>query len=164
VIRFGKYGRKESSIVIKFGKYGRNPSWIGSEKISKIRKTIVKWYGKYGRKVNWKVKDFTIQLPFLPYFQNLFTIQLVFIPYFPNLITIKPSFLHLFSFKDDYPWSSLDIPPGLIHLVIVFTDKWAGCFWHLRHRIWYCFDNYFTYFVPVFKYCYSDSRNLWTVE
>ena len=35
--------------------------------------------------------------------------------------------------------------------------------WHLRHRIWYCFDNYFTYFVPVFKYCYSDSRNLWTV-
>ena len=22
------------------------------------------------------------------------------------------------------------------------------------------FDNYFTYFVPVFKYCYSDSRNL----
>jgi hypothetical protein len=30
-----------------------------------------------------------------------------------------------------------------------------------RHRIWYCFDNYFTYFVPVFKYCYSDSRNLW---
>ena len=36
-------------------------------------------------------------------------------------------------------------------------------FWHLRHRIWYCFDNYFTYFVPVFKYCYSDSRNLWTV-
>ena len=36
-------------------------------------------------------------------------------------------------------------------------------FWHLRHRIWYCFDNYFTYFIPVFKYCYSDSRNLWTV-
>ena len=35
--------------------------------------------------------------------------------------------------------------------------------WHLRHRIWYCFDNYFTYFVPVFKYCYSDSRNLWIV-
>jgi hypothetical protein len=26
----------------------------------------------------------------------------------------------------------------------------------------YGFDNYFTYFVPVFKYCYSDSRNLWT--
>ena len=24
----------------------------------------------------------------------------------------------------------------------------------------YCFDNYYTYFVPVFKYCYSDSRNL----
>ena len=23
--------------------------------------------------------------------------------------------------------------------------------------------NYFTYFVPVFKYCYSDSRNLWTL-
>jgi hypothetical protein len=23
-----------------------------------------------------------------------------------------------------------------------------------------CFDNYFTYFVPVFKYCYSDSRSL----
>jgi hypothetical protein len=31
------------------------------------------------------------------------------------------------------------------------------------HWIWYCFDNYFTYFVPVFKYCYSDSRSLWTV-
>jgi hypothetical protein len=29
------------------------------------------------------------------------------------------------------------------------------------HWIWYCFDNYFTYFVPVFKYCYSDSRSLW---
>ena len=28
---------------------------------------------------------------------------------------------------------------------------------------WYCFDNYFTYFVPLFKYCYRDSRNLWTV-
>ena len=27
----------------------------------------------------------------------------------------------------------------------------------------FSFDNYFTYFVPVFKYCYSDSRNLWTV-
>jgi hypothetical protein len=26
------------------------------------------------------------------------------------------------------------------------------------------FDNYFTYFVPVFKYCYSDNRNLWTVR
>jgi hypothetical protein len=23
--------------------------------------------------------------------------------------------------------------------------------------LWYCFDNYFTYFVPVFKYYYSDS-------
>ena len=34
---------------------------------------------------------------------------------------------------------------------------------HLLHWIWYCFDNYFTYFVPVFKYYYSDSRNLWTV-
>ena len=28
------------------------------------------------------------------------------------------------------------------------------------NQIWYCFDNYFTYFVPVFKYCYIDSRNL----
>ena len=37
------------------------------------------------------------------------------------------------------------------------TSKYFG---HLRHRIWYCFDNYFTYFVPVFKYYYSDSRNL----
>ena len=42
----------------------------------------------------------------------------------------------------------------------IYTNAY---FWHLRHRIWYCFDNYFTYFVPVFKYCYSDSRNLWTV-
>jgi hypothetical protein len=25
------------------------------------------------------------------------------------------------------------------------------------------FPEYFTYFVPVFKYCYSDNRNLWTV-
>jgi hypothetical protein len=23
-------------------------------------------------------------------------------------------------------------------------------------------NNYFPYFVPVFKYCYSDSRDLWT--
>ena len=44
--------------MIKFGKYGRNPSWIGSEMISKIRKTIVKWYGKYGRKVSWNVKRY----------------------------------------------------------------------------------------------------------
>jgi hypothetical protein len=29
--------------------------------------------------------------------------------------------------------------------------------------IFVIFDNYFTYFVPVFKYCYSDSRNLCTV-
>jgi hypothetical protein len=42
--------------------------------------------------------------------------------------------------------------------------------YHLNNSVWkknieqeYCFDNYFTYFVPVFKYCYSDSRNLWTV-
>jgi hypothetical protein len=31
------------------------------------------------------------------------------------------------------------------------------------HWIWYCFDNYFTYFFHVFKYCYSDSRRLWAV-
>jgi hypothetical protein len=49
---------------------------------------------------------------------------------------------------------------NLTRMCTWFTWK---CFWHLRHRIWYCFDNYFTYFVPVFKYCYSDSRSLWTV-
>jgi hypothetical protein len=27
VKRYGKYGRKESWIVIRFGKYGRNISW-----------------------------------------------------------------------------------------------------------------------------------------
>ena len=43
--RYGKYGRKESWIVIRFGKYGRKISWI------------VKWFGKYGRKVSWKWKD-----------------------------------------------------------------------------------------------------------
>jgi hypothetical protein len=26
------------------------------------------------------------------------------------------------------------------------------CFWHLLHWIWYCFDNYFTYFVQVLLY------------
>ena len=36
-------------------------------------------------------------------------------------------------------------------------------FWHLRRRMWCCFDNCFTCFVPVFKCCCSDSRNLWTV-
>jgi hypothetical protein len=40
---------------------------------------------------------------------------------------------------------------------------WRKSVWHLLHWIWYCFDDCFTYFVPVFKYCYSDSRNLWTV-
>jgi hypothetical protein len=35
--------------------------------------------------------------------------------------------------------------------------------WHLLHWIWYCFDDCFTYFVPVFKYCYSGSQKLWTV-
>jgi hypothetical protein len=29
-----------------------------------------------------------------------------------------------------------------------------------RQYLCTCFDNYFTYFVPVFKYCYRDSRNL----
>ena len=28
MIIFGKYGRKESWIVIRFGKYGRKESWI----------------------------------------------------------------------------------------------------------------------------------------
>ena len=45
-----------------------------------------------------------------------------------------------------------------------FVNLWRkNIFWHLRHRIWYRVDNYYTYFVSVFKYCYSDSRNLWTV-
>ena len=35
----------------------------------------------------------------------------------------------------------------------IFLSMWDVniFFWHLRHRIWYYFDNYFTYFVPVFK-------------
>jgi hypothetical protein len=57
VIRFGKYGRKESwimkkiwkiqkKIVNRYGNYGRKVSWI------------VKRYGNYGRKVSWIVKRF----------------------------------------------------------------------------------------------------------
>jgi hypothetical protein len=48
-------------------------------------------------------------------------------------------------------------------LVQAFLKKWwveSDFKAPLRHRIWYCFDNYFTYFVPVFKYCFSDNRNL----
>ena len=47
---------------------------------------------------------------------------------------------------------------------IFFINVWRkSVFGIYIHWIWYCFDNYFTYFVPVFKYCYSDSRRLWTV-
>jgi hypothetical protein len=43
-------------------------------------------------------------------------------------------------------------------------DMWRESIFDIYiHWIWYCFDNYFTYFVPVFKYCYSYSRSLWTV-
>ena len=55
--------------------------------------------------------------------------------------------------------STLTITP-----LIQFTLRDIKTFSIYLHRIWYCFDNYFTYFVPVFKYCYSDSRNRWTVN
>ena len=46
----------------------------------------------------------------------------------------------------------------------LFINMWRESVFDIYiHRIWYCFDNYLTYFVPVFKYCYSDSRSLWTV-
>ena len=44
MIKYGKYGRKESWIVIRFGKYGRKINWI------------VKRYGKYRRKL-WNDMD-----------------------------------------------------------------------------------------------------------
>jgi hypothetical protein len=42
------------------------------------------------------------------------------------------------------------------HQLLSFSTKEKSItsktsFGHLRHRIWYCFDNYFTYFVPVFS-------------
>ena len=47
---------------------------------------------------------------------------------------------------------------------IVLINVWRKSVFDIYiHCIWYCFDNYFTCFVPVFKYCYSDSRSLWTV-
>jgi hypothetical protein len=47
---------------------------------------------------------------------------------------------------------------------IFFINVWRKNIFEIYiHWISYCFDNYFTYFVPVFKYCYSDSRSLWTV-
>ena len=46
VIRYGKYGRKVSRKVKRFGKYGRQ-SKLNSEIIWKIQKKIVKWYGNY---------------------------------------------------------------------------------------------------------------------
>jgi hypothetical protein len=49
----------------------------------------------------------------------------------------------------------------LWYLQTLHSNIFAACLLFLV--LWYCFDNYFTYFVPVFKYCYSDSRNLWTV-
>ena len=63
------------------------------------------------------------------------------------------------------------------HLVKMYKDKEVKNVNNFFVNVWrknifdiyvteygrYCFDNYFTYFVPVFKYCYSDSRNLWTV-
>jgi hypothetical protein len=53
---------------------------------------------------------------------------------------------------------------GLLYVPLEFQPKMKNWIYHhstgfLNNR----FDNYFTYFVPVFKYCYSDSRNLWTV-
>ena len=37
------------------------------------------------------------------------------------------------------------------------------CFWHLHSLNMVLFWQLFYLFVPVFKYCYSDSRSLWTV-
>ena len=42
-----------------------------------------------------------------------------------------------------------------VHCIILYLNTsnkvtyllWH-CFWHLLHWVWYCFDNYFTYFVP----------------
>jgi hypothetical protein len=45
-----------------------------------------------------------------------------------------------------------------------FINVWRKSIFDVYiHWIWYCFDNYFTYFVPVFKYCYRDSRRFWTI-
>jgi hypothetical protein len=54
--RYKKYRRKISWIVKRYGKYGRKVSWM-----------VIR-FGKYGRKI--------------PHFQYLFTIQLGFLPYF----------------------------------------------------------------------------------
>ena len=41
---------------------------------------------------------------------------------------------------------------------IFFINMWRESVFDIYiHWIWYCFDNYLTYFVPVFKYCYSGS-------
>ena len=51
------------------------------------------------------------------------------------------------------------IPNQWLWIMVCYTDPVVVNHGMLSWGI----DNYFTYFVPVFKYCYSDSRNLWTV-
>ena len=61
-----------------------------------------------------------------------------------------------------YPYC-LRYDSEVIHFVVVILSTYTSVFNLYIHWIWHCFDNYFTYFIPVFKYCYSDSRTLWTV-
>jgi hypothetical protein len=69
-------------------------------------------------------------------------------------------------------WSILATKVNVKNTFTSHIDKhyfWHFC-WppHPPHWIWYCFDNFCTYFVPIlfqycYKYCYSDSRNFWVV-
>jgi hypothetical protein len=72
--------------------------------------------------------------------------------------------LHLRNRLPDQDYKKIRLIRSLKKFIFRFINVWRKSVFDIYiHWIWYCFDNYFTYFVPVFKYCYSDSRSLWTV-
>jgi hypothetical protein len=42
-VKYGKYGRKVSWIVIRYEKYGRKISWIVKRSVKYGRKSVEKW-------------------------------------------------------------------------------------------------------------------------
>jgi hypothetical protein len=95
------------------------------------------------------------------YIYELWVSMLPFLRFFYNILEL---FQQQGRIQGAHP---LRAPPLKLKSWIRPWTVWYICAVHFipdrRVSLWYCFDNYFTYFVPVFKYCYSDSRNLWTV-
>jgi hypothetical protein len=113
---------------------------------------------------------FTIQLGFLPYFPNLITFQLTILPCFPCVFTIQRTFLPYFTcgikplfFRIWLPLVFFRHATGfkwilflifLIHLLILFTDKWAGCYW-CRSLFKLSFHNVGLYWTPPCSFSFN---------